>query len=268
MMEKHAEKLVASFVSGTKDCLFCLCAEPAKSIDHRIILVPPFAEEMNCCRHFFAQIRQRLCSKGFTVIQPDMFGTGDSVGQFGDATWQIWKEDLKHCFLSDVHSESLKTSVLAIRSGCLLIQDCLLSCDTSVQTTCIENLIYIQPERIGRNVIDKLLRLQIASDRLAGKDSKTRKMLWEQFEKGGSLSIAGYEIGAELATQMRDVSINSDSHTFAGNHVWLELADGADESVIPDQWYVHLAPSKPFWQVHDIEPDEELIDFVVSLING
>ncbi len=35
-----------------------------------------------------------FAAMGFGVLQMDLFGCGDSNGEFGNARWDIWKQDL------------------------------------------------------------------------------------------------------------------------------------------------------------------------------
>ena len=118
MTDSSAENLQASFIQGVAGKLFCIRSipAPAKAKNHSILLVPPFAEEMNCCRRFFAMVRRSLCHKGFTVVQPDLYGTGDSEGEFSEATWSIWLDDLSQLIADHCREDREKLSVLAVRS--------------------------------------------------------------------------------------------------------------------------------------------------------
>ena len=37
---------------------------------------------------------KQFCHKGYAVLIVDLFGTGDSEGDFGDANWEIWQNDM------------------------------------------------------------------------------------------------------------------------------------------------------------------------------
>ena len=55
----------------------------------------PFCEEMNKARRMAALQSRRLAAAGYAVLEIDLFGCGDSSGDFADAKWDIWKQDLQ-----------------------------------------------------------------------------------------------------------------------------------------------------------------------------
>ena len=77
--------------------LFCLYHPPQGDCRGAVLYVPPFAEEMNRARRIAAQQARALAALGYGVLQPDLGGTGDSSGDFGEARWDSWKDDLAAC---------------------------------------------------------------------------------------------------------------------------------------------------------------------------
>ncbi|MGH8593525.1 MAG: hydrolase 2, exosortase A system-associated, partial [Gammaproteobacteria bacterium] len=59
-----------------------------------MLIVPPFAEEMNKSRRMFALLARDLACLGYGVMLVDLYGTGDSEGEFVEARWAMWKEDI------------------------------------------------------------------------------------------------------------------------------------------------------------------------------
>ncbi len=49
---------------------------------------------MNKSRRMAALQARAFAAMGFGVLQIDLFGCGDSSGDFSDARWDIWKQDL------------------------------------------------------------------------------------------------------------------------------------------------------------------------------
>src|SRR3546814_1526626 len=49
--------------------------------------------EMNRSRRMAALQARALAALGIDVLLLDLFGTGDSAGDFRDARWEIWRED-------------------------------------------------------------------------------------------------------------------------------------------------------------------------------
>src|SRR5579864_8605852 len=58
------------------------------------IYVPPFAEEMNLARRMAALQARALAATGSGILLLDLFGTGDSGGDFCDARWELWIDDI------------------------------------------------------------------------------------------------------------------------------------------------------------------------------
>ena len=60
-----------------------------------VIWVHAFAEELNKTRRMSARMARLLAGEGWRVVQKDLSGCGDSTGDFGDATWAAWVDDVK-----------------------------------------------------------------------------------------------------------------------------------------------------------------------------
>jgi alpha/beta superfamily hydrolase len=54
-----------------------------------ILCIHPFAEEMNKSRRMAALQSRALAEAGYTVLQIDLHGCGDSAGDFGEASWPL-----------------------------------------------------------------------------------------------------------------------------------------------------------------------------------
>ena len=64
-----------------------------------ILHLPAFAEEMNKSRAMVSLAARELAKSGSVVIVPDLYGTGDSEGDFAAASWRRWHADVS--FLVD-----------------------------------------------------------------------------------------------------------------------------------------------------------------------
>src|SRR5437763_12894742 len=73
---------------------FCLFHSPAAACRGAVLYVHPFAEEMNRSRRMAALQARALSALGYGVLQIDLYGCGDSSGDFGDARWGLRKQDL------------------------------------------------------------------------------------------------------------------------------------------------------------------------------
>src|SRR3546814_14690353 len=85
----------ALFIDGPAWRLFAIhhAAAPHCRQGLGLVYLPPFAEEMNRSRRMAALQARALAALGIDVLLLDLFGTGDSAGDFRDARWEIWRED-------------------------------------------------------------------------------------------------------------------------------------------------------------------------------
>src|SRR5262245_21600498 len=74
--------------------LCCVAAPLNGGVRGTVLLLPPFAEELNKTRRMCARFARRLAGHGWRVVRVDLYGCGDSAGEFRDATWSQWISDL------------------------------------------------------------------------------------------------------------------------------------------------------------------------------
>ena len=79
--------------AGASGERFCIYHPAAGAPRGGIVYLHPFAEEMNKSRRMAALQSRMLAARGFAVLQIDLYGCGDSSGDFGDARWEFWKAD-------------------------------------------------------------------------------------------------------------------------------------------------------------------------------
>ncbi|MGH8264262.1 MAG: hydrolase 2, exosortase A system-associated, partial [Steroidobacteraceae bacterium] len=112
--------LQAGFLGEDRQRLFVVRWSPQRASNRCVLVVPPFADEMNKSRHLLAQAARGLADEGWHVVLPDLYGTGDSDGEFADASWSRWKRDLGE-IIDSVRGEGLEVGALVgVRTGALL----------------------------------------------------------------------------------------------------------------------------------------------------
>lgn len=88
-----AESFFLKTGSGERFCLYH-SPHPDRECRGALIYVHPFGDEMNKSRRMAAIQARAFSAMGLGVLQIDLFGCGDSSGEFGDARWNIWSQDL------------------------------------------------------------------------------------------------------------------------------------------------------------------------------
>ena len=210
---------------GQRFCLFHRPA-PGQPIRGAVLYVHPFAEEMNKTRRMAALQARAFAAQGYGVLQIDLYGCGDSSGDFHDARWSIWKQDMALACDWLTQRTPGPVSLWGLRLGALL------ALDFSVDAPqLIKRLILWQPVIDGRSHMNQFLRMRIASQMLADDVHSdaigaTSATLRAQLAAGASIEVGGYELASELAAAI-DLQDASARTPHCPTH-WFELVAAAD----------------------------------------
>lgn len=184
---------------GTRFSLY-LAPDPRMPVRGAILYVHPFAEELNRSRRMAAIQARAFAALGYAVLQLDLFGCGDSCGDFSAARWEIWKRDLQ--VAREWLAERCPGPMLlwGLRLGGLLALDV-------ASGAAVDGIILWQPYINGRTGINQFLRLHLAAqlqDDGAGAPRST-SVLRARLAAQRSLEVAGYTLSAELAQAIDSV---------------------------------------------------------------
>lgn len=221
--------MTPQFVSGTTGQLF-IALYPAKNTylsSEWIIHVPAFAEEMNKSRKMVRDQAVAFSDKGATVIVPDLFGTGDSEGDFGQADWEIWKQDVRFLIQWALDQGAQQITLWGLRAGALLALDLY---QESVLT--IQRLLLWQPVHSGEQLMTQFLRLRMAAGMMSG-EPETVAQLRERLYGGESIEVAGYDVSPALVKQLDQVAIKQFTLPFNASIDWFEVVNKPDKPLLP-----------------------------------
>jgi len=174
---------------------FCVFYAASGTSLGSILYVQPFAEEMNKSRRMAALQARALAARGYNVLQIDLFGCGDSSGDFGEARWALWKDDVRmaHAWLRE-NAEG-PVHLWGLRLGALLAADCAREREGS-----FASLLLWQPVISGAQFMTQFLRLRLSSEMLSGAAARSStEQLRAELAAGRALQIAGYKLAPELA---------------------------------------------------------------------
>ena len=193
----------AFFLPSTAGQRFCLLHQPDARIARRgaVVYVHPFAEEMNKSRRMAALQAKAMAAAGYSVLQIDLHGCGESSGDFGDATWASWVDDVTlACDWLQQRCDS-DLWLWGLRTGCLL------ACVAAERIGTPSQLLLWQPVVSGRQFLQQFLRLKIASEMLGGDSKGLMDRLRKQLAQGESVEIAGYQLSSDLATGLEKAEL-------------------------------------------------------------
>ncbi len=167
-----------------------------------VIMAPPFAEEMNRARRTLHLLGKRLAEIGIGSILIDLFGTGDSSGNFAQANWNCWLEDLALARAWATSRGRIK-AVLGLRFGALLAA-------ALQRKNPADKLILWQPMMQGREQLTDFLRLRRLADQFSGHGPvRSRHDLEAALLRGESIHAAGYELSGSLAGSIFGIELTS-----------------------------------------------------------
>ena len=243
-----------------------------------IVYVHPLCEEMNKSRRMVALQSRALAQAGFSVLQVDLHGCGDSSGDFGDATWADWVDDVTRAarWLGDRHALELREGarlwLWGLRAGCLLLTQAAAQLDMQC------HLLMWQPALAGKLLLQQFLRLRLAASMQGGQGKGLMQAMRQDLAAGRAVEVAGYRLHPELASGLETATLEPPER--AGRTVWIDVAPRADVSTSPASiqamahwqaagWQlVHLQVQGPaFWQTTEIEDAPALIAATIDALS-
>jgi exosortase A-associated hydrolase 2 len=239
---------------------------------------------MNKSRRMAAQQARALADAGFDVLQIDLLGCGDSSGDFGDATWSEWVEDVASAcrwlrWRADTETPHLTHPPLwlwGLRAGCLLA----VQAAQAMEEPC--NFLFWAPAPSGKPLLQQFLRLKAAADLANGNVKAVMSGLRDDLARGQPVDVAGYQLAPDLASGLEQASLAPPSGSPSGGRVeWFELSTRTDASLPPAAakaqaaWQLagyavhsHLVNGPSFWQTSEIENVPALITATTAALLG
>lgn len=267
----------AFFLPAEPGHRFCIYHRPAEgSAGRGVVYAHPFCEEMNKARRMAALQSRRLAAEGYAVLQVDLFGCGDSSGDFSDASWRIWKQDLKFALGWLKSRVDGPLGLWGLRLGATLAAD--VARDPAVG---IEHLLLWQPVSNGEQFLTQFLRLRLAAEMLAeGAAQSGVRELRETLGRGLPLEIAGYNLHPHLAAEIDALSLADLVPAVRRVHC-LEVNAMAEPKLSPaSQRALEVWRSKgldvraaavrgePFWSTIEVTECEALLAATESSLRG
>jgi exosortase A-associated hydrolase 2 len=249
--------------------------EPERPSSRSVLLVPPFAEEMNKARRQLALQARSLAAAGVGGLVLDLSGTGDSEGEFGETRWEDWIDDLLAGLRWLEQHGTERIVVLGVRFGALLAAELVRQ-----QPRHVERLVLWQPVISGRQHIDQFLRLRVAAALTGTSSGITVRGLRESLEGGAPLEVGGYELHPDLVR-----SIDSQDLVKAAAPgvpvTWMEVVReeargvGAGSERVIDAWRgagaevdTTTVAGEQFWSTVEISTAPALIEQTTRCVTG
>lgn len=251
---------------------FCVYHPPQRGdIRGAVLYAHPFAEESNKARRMAALQARALARAGYAVLQIDLLGCGDSSGDFGDATWQHWIDDL--AFAGDwlLHRHPAPLWLWGLRAGCLLAA----AAARHVDSPC--DMLFWQPPATGRPLFQQFLRLELAAHLKGGDAKGAMATLRDRLLAQQPVEVAGYRLSASIAKGLSEAALAP----VAGCRrlIWLEVTGSAEAVLLPasqttvQAWrqsgvevHARAVTGPAFWQTVETEEVPALLEATLMMM--
>ena len=212
-----------------------------------------------------------LADDGWLVLRFDPKGCGDSEGDFSDATWDCWLDDVS--FFTRWLNENADGPLLiwTMRAGALLVTD------WAIRNNAMPPLLMWQPVFNGRRYLNQFFRLRAAAEMLDSSGAKgVVSELWDKLRDDVEISVAGYSLNPALVNPMSEVNVSLLDKYTAPLTV-LEVSGADTPAVTPavknllHKWTENgvlstasAVSGPPFWQTTEVEVAPSLIKATVK----
>lgn len=262
----------SGFIQGCRGRLLLIAREGQKQ--QATIILPPFAEEMNKCRHLFSALMRQLEAKDHSSFLLDNYGCGDSEGDLDTASIPIWREDLLQLLISLRDQGFREVNFIAVRFGTLLLFDLLNQVALPLQPV---QLILWQPMFETTKFWQQFLRIKIA-EAMASGSKLSQKELEQQLREGQPLEIAGYPISPDFFHSLLQMQTELPAILTKTKISWFETSQ-LDDIALPTQRTLakiqqvntvnfRQLKAEPYWQTSELAEADELIRLSVQQLIG
>lgn len=263
------------FLAGELGSLFCLLRCPSVGPPKGgVLYLHPFAEEMHKSRRMAAVQAEEMAASGWVVLQVDLTGCGDSAGDFSDATWSAWRDDVARAWtcLNGI-VRSLPCYLWGLRIGATL------AAQMSTELSRVSGLLLWQPVICGEIFLNQFLRIRLAGEMLADRGIKNNtKHLREILRRGEVVEVGGFGLSSVMARELTDVKL-SESRPYCPV-AWFEvgamMGDGISHAgqTVLDAWGESFAScvtatvsGDPFWITQEITECRDLLALTRSVFD-
>jgi exosortase A-associated hydrolase 2 len=265
----------AAFVPGARGKILVVTRRPLQAEQGTaVLIVPPFAEEMNKCRRSFTELAHGLASRGIATVLPDLYGTGDSDGELVDADLDVWLDDLSRVVEWSAAQGWPITALLCVRLGCPLGARL-----ASRWPRRFEQAAFWQPVLDGKRFVAQFFRLRVAASMMEPNRRESVETLRALLESSGRIEIAGYELGSKLVRQLEELVLEPGGIADIGAVHWMEVVRDQDAGLpTPSRLFIdaqraaghalseHKFVGEPFWSSVEIVTNEPLIAGTVAVL--
>lgn len=217
---------------------------------------------------------RRLAQAGYPVLLVDLFGSGDSAGDFADARVEIWRDDMLRAARWLQQQNGPRLIFWALRFGALLAADAAREFAAD-----LERVILWQPVVKGEQFMTQFLRLRLAADLMGAGEKVTTQDLRNAAYAGQRLEVAGYTLDPALVRAMDGLDLKAFAIPQTARIEWMDVGASAERTLPPagravvDAWQALHVPVKvttvvgdAFWNTPEITEVPALLEATAALL--
>ena len=215
------------FFQGATGDLFAVYYPPKGTKKGDILHVHPFASDLIIARQIVFYQARVFASQGWGVLVPDLFGCGDSAGEFEDATLDIWLKDLASAvrWLRKNHKQGQdQVALWGYRFGGLLAMEF-----ARRSTRVLDKMLLVEPAISGESVISELLTADApvtpaAAERIIrGEPDSGAPRESRRPASGAGYSFYGYNLSSELVSAIDGLQLAPLGKLVKEMHPWIKV---------------------------------------------
>lgn len=191
------------FLRGSRGDLFSLYYPPHRVPSRGSLLyIHPFLEELEASRSIIATVAREIGKLGYGVLSVDLYGCGDSAGEFRDARWETWIEDLVLGVRWLRDRNGPRIGLWGLRLGSLLALDL----ERYLHAISTLNVLW-HPPYAGVETLTHFFRRSLLQENDPA--PRAPKYLKSRLASGSSVEIAGWELDPSLAAAIERLELTS-----------------------------------------------------------
>jgi exosortase A-associated hydrolase 2 len=169
------------------------------------VLVHPFMEERQDAHAVLRALAVELAARGFPTLRFDLYGCGDSEGDWAESSLERWGDDLAAAAAVVRHeAPDAEVALVGLRFGATLA-------GLFAERAGASRVALVQPVVRGAAYADELLLAHLAAEMvLHRKAGTTREALVARLAAGESVNLFGYHLTSALDRALRGVDLARD----------------------------------------------------------
>lgn len=207
------------FTSASARLYAFLHAPPGPARPLGCVVVHPFMEERQDSHGVLRDLAVRLAGQGFPALRFDLYGCGDSEGEWEEATVARWRGDVVAA-AGALRAEAgvEEVALVGLRFGATLAA-------LSAEAAGARRVAMVQPVVRGDAYVMELLLAHLSAEMvLHRRVGTTREALAAELEAGRSVNLFGYHLTGAQYRELRSVDLTRAATEGAYSALLVEVA--------------------------------------------